>query len=323
LTELPAPGQAVGRLDLRHRELFERLGAGTAVVAPLRARREVLGALTLVRLGGEPPFDEGDLPFVDDLVRSLALGVDNARLFQETRAIAEHLQRSLLPALPDLRYLQLAARYAPSSTAAQVGGDWYDSFVLPNQEAALVIGDVAGHDLDAAVTMSQLRSMLRGIAMDRQEPPGEVLRRLDRANHSLSQEATATCVYALVKGTEQGPWTLHHSSAGHLPPLLTTEDGDTRYLEEGAGLLLGMDPELPRPVAEDPLPARSTLLLYTDGLVERRGETLDQGLDVLRRHAADLAGEPLDVFCDELLIRLGADSADDIAVLAVRPTPPP
>jgi serine phosphatase RsbU (regulator of sigma subunit) len=142
------------------------------------------------------------------------------------------------------------------------------------------------------------------------------------ANHSLYREATATCIYGLVKGPANGPWELVHSSAGHLPPLLISADGRTRFLEDGAGLLLGMDPGMPRPRAHDAIPAGSTVLLYTDGLIERRDESLSHAMDRLRRHAAGLAREPLDVFCDELLIGLGADSDDDIAVLAVRPTPP-
>ncbi|QIP82992.1 SpoIIE family protein phosphatase [Streptomyces sp. Tu 2975] len=309
-------------LDAHYVELFAQLGANSAVVAPLRARREVFGALTLARVGGRRPFTAADLSLVDDLVRGLALGVDNARLYQETRSIAERLQRSLLPVLPDIEHLQLAARYAASSTTAQVGGDWYDSFVVPSGGTALVIGDVSGHNLDAAIAMSQLRSMLRGIAIDRQEPPETVLRRLDMANHSLYREATATCIYGLVKGAAAGPWELTYSSAGHLPPLLTTADGDTRYLEEGAGLLLGMDPDMPRAMGRHTLPAHSTVLFYTDGLIERRDESLDRAMVRLRQHTAALAHEPLDVFCDELLIGLGADSADDIALLAARPVPP-
>ncbi|MEV7794391.1 SpoIIE family protein phosphatase [Streptomyces sp. NPDC087512] len=322
LTGVPTPGQAVSELDRDYAELFRAFGAASAVVAPLRARREIFGALTVTRTGKARPFTEEDLSLVDDLVHSLALGVDNARLYQETRSIAERLQLSLLPALPEVGHLGMAARYAASSATAQVGGDWYDSFVLPNGDTAVVIGDVTGHNLDAAIAMSQLRSMLRGIAVDRREPPAEVLHRLDLANHSLYREATATCIYGVVKGPAEGPWELRHSSAGHLPPLLTTRDGETRFLEGGAGLLLGMDPEGPRGTARDALPAGSTLLLYTDGLVERRGELLDVALDRLRRHTADLAREPLDTFCDELLIGLGADGTDDIAVLAVRPEPP-
>ncbi|WP_282792465.1 SpoIIE family protein phosphatase [Streptomyces sp. CC224B] len=323
LTEPPPPSQSASPLDAHYLDLFGHLGAHSAVVAPLRARRQIIGALTVARGGDEQPFTEEDLPLVDDLCRGLALGVDNARLYQETRNIAERLQRSLLPVLPRVEPFELAARYAASSTTAQVGGDWYDAFVVPNGDMALVIGDVTGHNLDAAVAMSQLRSMLRGIAVDRQEPPETVLRRLDTANHTLYREATATCIYGLLKGGAAGPWELVHSSAGHLPPLLTTEDGRTRYLEGGAGLLLGMDPDMPRPRATDAIPAHSTVLLYTDGLIERRGESLDDAMERLRRYTSALAREPLNVFCDELLIGLGADSDDDIAVLAVRPTPPP
>ncbi|MBU6533144.1 SpoIIE family protein phosphatase [Streptomyces mayonensis] len=322
LTDVPPPQRAAAALDRSHSELFRALGAGSAVVAPLRARRRIFGALTLARAPGAPPFSETDLALVDDLVHSLALGVDDARLYEASRSIAERLQRSLLPGLPRLDHLGLAARYAASSTTAQVGGDWYDSFVLPDGNTAVVIGDVTGHDLDAAIAMSQLRSMLRGIALDRREPPAEVLRRLDLANHSLRQEATATCAYGLVKGPAHGPWELTYACAGHPPPLLTTREGETRYLEDGAGLLLGMDPTLPRASARQALPAHSTLLFYTDGLVERRDESLDDALERLRRHTADLAREPLDTFCDELLIGLGADNADDIALLAVRPSPP-
>jgi hypothetical protein len=322
LTDPPPPSQGASPLDAHYLELFRRMGATSAVVAPLRARREVIGALTVARGGSQRPFTEQDLPLVDDLARGLALGTDNARLYQETRNIAERLQRSLLPVLPEIDHLQLAARYAASSTTAQVGGDWYDCFTLPSGDTALVIGDVTGHNLDAAIAMSQLRSMLRGIAVDRQEPPETVLRRLDMANHSLYREATATCIYGLIKGPADGPWELVHSSAGHLPPLLISEDGRTRFLEGGSGLLLGMDPEMPRPRANDAIPAGSTVLLYTDGLIERRDESLSHAMDRLRRHAAALAREPLDVLCDELLIGLGAGSDDDIAVLAVRPVPP-
>ncbi|MER8161283.1 GAF domain-containing SpoIIE family protein phosphatase [Streptomyces sp. NPDC094472] len=323
LTDIPSPNRAANPLHARQLELFEQLAARSAIITPLRARREVLGALTVARTDADHPFTKNDLPFIEALVRSLALQVDNARLHQQTQRIAERFQRDLLPELPHIDHLQIAARYTPAQAVAQVGGDWYDAFVLPQGDTVLVIGDVTGHDLQAAIAMSALRNMLRGIAVDRQEPPGEVLRRLDLTIHTLYQEATATCIYALVKGPQQGGlWGLHHASAGHLPPLLITADGDTRYLETGAGLMIGVDPAHQRPTAFDVLPTHSTVLLYTDGLIERRSESLDHGLTRLRQHAAPLCREPLETFCDELLNGLAADTNDDAALLAVRPAPP-
>ncbi|MGW4568168.1 SpoIIE family protein phosphatase [Streptomyces sp. NPDC004561] len=322
LTDTSPPGAPVSALDACQVELFQQLGGSSAVIAPLRARREVLGALTVVRVDGEQPFTDADLPLLTDLMHGIALGVDNARLHLHTRRTAERMQRALLPELPDVDHLELTARYAPSSADAQVGGDWFDAFLLPTGDTALVIGDVSGHDLQAAVAMSQLRNLLRGIAVDRQEPPAEVVHRFDLACQTLYPQATATCVYGVVKGVEGGPWELRHSSAGHPPILLTTPEGDTRYLEAGAGMLIGVDPSLPRVTAHDPLPAHSTLLMFTDGLIERRGESLDDAMARLRQHTAALARAPLDVFCDELVIGLGTDTTDDIALLALRPAPP-
>ncbi|WP_436960351.1 SpoIIE family protein phosphatase [Streptomyces sp. SudanB182_2057] len=322
ITDIPSPDQAESALDARQLRLFERLGADSTIMAPLRARREVLGALIVVRTGHDAPFTEQDALLVADIVKGISLSVDNARLHQHTRTAAERLQRSLLPRLPHIPSMEITARYAPSSTTAQVGGDWFDAFTLPDGDTALVIGDVSGHDLNAAVTMSQLRNMLRGIAVDCQDRPSEVLRRLDVATLTLYPHSTATCAYAVVKGPRNGPWELHHSSAGHLPPLLTSPNGDTRYLDSASGLLIGVDSTLPRPTAHDPLPAHSTLLMFTDGLIERPGVSLSDTMGRLRGHTAALAQAPLDVFCDELILSLGAGSTDDIALLALRPTPP-
>ncbi|WP_317447632.1 GAF domain-containing SpoIIE family protein phosphatase [Streptomyces collinus] len=320
--EIPSPDKAADPLHARQLELFDQLGTHTAVVAPVRARRQVLGALTIGRSADRAPLTHDDLAMVEDLTHRIALGVDNARLHRETQHIAERLQRSLLPTLPPTGPLQLAARYAPAATTAEVGGDWYDSFLLPNGSTTMIIGDVTGHDLRAAVTMSQLRNMLRGIGCDRQEPPGRILQRLDLAHGALYPQATATCLYALLDEDNGGGWTISYSSAGHPPPMLVTREGDTRYLTGGRGLLLGVDPSLPRHHATEILPARSTVLMYTDGLIERRGEDLHHGMTRLRQHAAALARENLDTFCDELLAGVAADHADDIALLVAR-TPAP
>ncbi|WP_328432964.1 PP2C family protein-serine/threonine phosphatase [Streptomyces sp. NBC_00425] len=315
--DISSPDKAADPLHARQLELFEQLGAHTAVVAPVRARRQVLGALTIGRSADRAPLTHDDLAMVEDLTHRIALGVDNARLHREPQHIAERLQRSLLPSLPKIGPLQMAARYTPAATTAEVGGDWYDSFPLPDGSTTMIIGDVTGHDLRAAITMSQLRNMLRGIGCDRQDAPGHILRRLDVAHHSLYPHATATCLYALLDQDDNG-WTISYSSAGHPPPLLITHEGDTHYLKGGRGLLLGVDPDLPRHHATQTLLARSTVLMYTDGLIERRGEDLTHGMTRLRQHAAALAREDLDTFCDELLAGLSTDHTDDIALLVAR-----
>ncbi|MEU6173110.1 GAF domain-containing SpoIIE family protein phosphatase [Streptantibioticus parmotrematis] len=316
--DLPRAEEAFDPLHKLNLELFARLGGGTLVVAPMRVRGRVFGALTLVRSDERAPLDEADLSLVDDLTHRMALAADNARLHAEAKTTAEHLQRSLLPDLPDVGGLAITGRYTPARSTAQVGGDWYDSFVLPQGDVTMIIGDVTGHDLQAAVTMSQLRNMLRGIACDRREPPGRILRRLDAAIDTLYGHTTATCVYALVKEVGEGRYALDWSQAGHPPPLLITADGDAQYLDAAHEVMLGVVPDVDRPSVRRELPPGGTLLLYTDGLIERRGEVIDHGLTRLRQHAAALVDRELDDFCDELLRLLTPEADDDVALLALR-----
>ncbi|MEU5414285.1 PP2C family protein-serine/threonine phosphatase [Streptomyces clavifer] len=319
LTDFPPPDRAADPLQARELELFDRMTADTAVIAPLRARRQVLGVITLARTTRGARFDEDVLPLVEDLAHRVALAVDNSRLHFEAQHTAERLQRSLLPDLPADGPVELAARYQSAVATAQVGGDWYDAFLLDEGATALIIGDVAGHDLRSAVTMSQMRNMLRGIACDRKEPPGKILARLDAATHILYPHQTLTCIYGLIeKPAPTGHWQLHYAVAGHPAPLLVTWDGETRFLEGGRSMMLGVDPDEHRTDDTEVLPPQSTVLLYTDGLVERRDEMLDRGLARLRQHAAALAREPLETFCDELLNGLAAAGTDDVALIAVR-----
>ncbi|MFD4694528.1 PP2C family protein-serine/threonine phosphatase [Streptomyces sp. NPDC058463] len=319
LTEFLPPHSAADPLHARELELFDRMTADTAVIAPLRARRQVLGVITLVRTTREARLDQDVLSLVEDLAHRVALAVDNSRLHFEAQHTAERLQRSLLPDLPADGAVELAARYQSAVATAQVGGDWYDAFLLPEGATTLIIGDVAGHDLRSAVTMSQMRNMLRGIACDRKEPPGKILARLDAATHILYPHQTLTCIYALVeKQSPDEPWQLHYAVAGHPEPLLVTWEGETRFLDGGRSMMLGVDPDEHRPDDTEALPPNSTVLLYTDGLVERRDEMLDRGLARLRQHASALAREPLETFCDELLNGLAAAGTDDVALIAVR-----
>jgi serine phosphatase RsbU (regulator of sigma subunit) len=308
-----------------HSGFLRATGARSAVTVPLGSGLQVTGALTLVRTDPAHPFDTDDLTVVSDIGRRVGLVIDNARRFGRQRAVAEAMQRNLLAPLPQPGRLRLAARYQPAPAGSQVGGDWYDAFERKDGTLALVIGDVVGHDLTAAAGMAQLHGILRSLAWDHTGPPGAVVDRLDDAMPAITTVPMATLVLALLEGDPHtGPWTLRWTSAGHPPPLLLTPDGQAQYLEAGQGLLLGAPPGTggSRPSAAQSLPPGSTLLLYTDGLIEIPGSDLDTGLARLRRHALALAHEPLDTLCDQLPARMPPGSTDDVALLALRlPSP--
>ncbi|MEU6095120.1 SpoIIE family protein phosphatase [Streptomyces sp. NPDC047079] len=309
-------------IAVAQRRLFEATGMHSAAIAPIRGLREVLGALTLGRSERPEAFTPADVALLEDITRRAGLALDNARLYQRQRKVAETMQRHLLPQLPRLPGLGMTARYLPSPDASQVGGDWYDVFTLADGETALAVGDVVGHDLDAAAGMAQVRNMLRAYAWSQKEPPSRILEWLDAAMTRLTDVAMATTVFARMTVGEDGRWTLSWTNAGHPPPLLVTREGLTEYLTEGHGPLLGISPRRRRSDATVVLPPESTLLLYTDGLIESPGRSLDEGLDRLRRHAAALARRPLESFADQLLERTRpADNDDDVAVLALRMPP--
>lgn len=308
-------------LDAVHSGFLQAVGATSVVTAPLGTEQRITGALTVVRTDPAHPFDTGDLKVVGDIGHRVGLVIDNARRFGRQRAVAEAMQRNLLASLPQPGRLRLAARYQPAPAGSQVGGDWYDAFALQDGTLALVIGDVVGHDLTAAAGMAQLHGILRSLAWDHTGPPGAVVDRLDAAMPVITDVPLATLVLARVEGdADTGPWTLQWTSAGHPPPLLLTTDGTARYLESGQGLLLGAGPitGTHRPNASQRLPPGSTVLLYTDGLIETPGSDLDTGLNQLRRDALTLVHEPLDTLCDQILARVPPGSADDVALLALR-----
>ncbi|MFF9495317.1 SpoIIE family protein phosphatase [Streptomyces flaveolus] len=305
-------------IAVEQRRLFEATGIRSAAIVPLRGTREVLGALTLGRAGKPGDFSTSDLPLIEDIARRAGLALDNARLYQRQRAVAETMQNHLLPQMPRVPGLQMAVRYLPAPDASQVGGDWYDAFALSDGATALAVGDVVGHDLEAAAGMAQLRNMLRAYAWSQQAPPSRIVERLDEAIMPITDVTMATLVFARVSRTDSGAWQLSWTNAGHPPPLLVTRDGLTDYLTGGHSLLLGTGLSRSRPDATVLLPPGCTLLLYTDGLIEAPGRTLDEGLDRLRQHAAALAHRPLPSFADQLLRRVRPPGLDDVALLALR-----
>ncbi len=239
-------------------------------------------------------------------------------VYQREHKIAETLQRSLLPErLPKIEGVQLAARYLPGARGAAIGGDWYDVLERPDGRVALVVGDVVGHGLRAAATMGQLRNAFRAYGLV-ESSPAEVVARINRLVMSGVEDAMATVVY-LVLDRETGE--VSYSSAGHPPPLVLTPDGPV-FLEGGRSVPIGAsDPAVFRE-ASAVLPPGSSLLLYTDGLVERR----DVGLEERLAQLADVAGaaaDDLDALCERVIqLVLGdGDPGDDVALLAVRPLP--
>ncbi|RJK94270.1 SpoIIE family protein phosphatase [Vallicoccus soli] len=308
------------------RDLLDALDPASAVFLPLAGRGRTTGLLSVFRGPGRAPVDGDDLRTLQEVASRAGLALDSARLYRQQRDLAEGLQRSLLSKPPEPDHVHVVVRYAAAAEAAKVGGDWYDAFLQEDGATVLVIGDVIGHDTAAAAAMGQVRGLLRGIAATTGEGPAAVLRRLDRAMDLLQVGTSASAVVARVeqdaRQRQEGTSVVRWSNAGHPPPFVLRPDGSVELLAQPVtDLLLGVVPDGPRHEAAVELPRGSTVLLYTDGLVERRGQSLDEGMDLLRRTLEDLAprGLDLDALCDETLARmLPPERADDVALVAVR-----
>ena len=268
------------------------------------------------------PWTPAELSEAGDLRTHLleALYARSRRVAQAART----LQRSFLSEPPDPDHLEFAVRYVPAAQEAQVGGDWYDVFQQPGGATALVIGDVVGHDTEAAACMGQLRGLLRGISYDSADGPAGVLTRLDRAMDGLRLKTLASVLVARLEQTQEefdrGVTRLRWSNAGHLPPVVLYPDGSTEVLTRSpAELLTGVHVGAVRRDHEVTLPRGSTVLLYTDGLVERRDQLFDIGVQRLQTELTALRDRPLAELADELLSRVLPDRAeDDVALIAVR-----
>jgi PAS domain S-box-containing protein len=306
--------------------LFRRLDPAAAAVLPLRGRGRTVGLLSAFRGRERPGFSAEDLETLSGVASRAGLALDNTRLYAEQKNLAEGLQRSLLTAPPEPDHLEIEVQYRPASHAAQVGGDWYDAFLQHHGATVVVVGDVVGHDAEAAAAMGQVRGLLRGIAVHSGEGPAEVLRGVDRVMQTLQVDTTATVVAARLEQSteerEQGVTRLRWSNAGHPPPLVVNPDRTVVTLASGtAELLLGLDPDTERTETLVTLERGATVLLYTDGLVERRGESLDEGIGRLTGLLAELGAEerPLRELCDQLIQRMMPERPeDDVALVAVR-----
>ena len=288
---------------------------------PLGHRGPATGALVLA--WREPgAFSDDMLACATALAAYTAQALERAHLLQTQHQALHTLQTSLLPTLPVVAGLQLAARYQPAASG-QVGGDWFDAVELESGATSLMIGDVVGHDISAAAAMGQLRSTLRTLVWAVEDEPSRQVQRLDKAMEDLGVGTMASLVHAVLSPPDaSGSRTLRWTSAGHPPPLLVSPDGTATFLGDQVGdVMLGVLAGSMRSDQSVELPPSSTLLLYTDGLIERRGEDLQTGLARLRCAAASHADQDLEDFLDGVLgVAHVAGLVDDIAVLAVRLT---
>jgi len=307
---------------------------------PLATATGVAGGLNLY--GSRPgAFGEADLGPARALADHAAVALTRVRDAREQQAVAATVQGFLLPAtLPEVPGLALTASYLPASTGINIGGDWYDVLRLPRGQVMLVIGDVAGHGLAASMTMGELRTAVRAYALEHTDPAQVLALTADYLTR-LEPDGYATCCLVLLDpGSGEAAW----CSAGHPDPVVLAPGGAARPLAGGQGhgavpplgvplpvaQRSAVDPSAVDPSADRPavggrvtLPARSRLLLFTDGLVERRGEDPDTSLGRLLRVATASRDAPLGDWCHHIVESLldGREVGDDVAVLAVEVAP--
>ncbi|WP_229052303.1 SpoIIE family protein phosphatase [Aeromicrobium sp. Leaf350] len=299
-------------------------GLRTAWVALESDRDDIAVSTLMAELNPHVPLDDDLHDFIRlagsvvgrALSRTRAGAVERAHLDQERR-LSETLQRSLLSSPVQQPGLQVAVRYLPAAEEAQVGGDWYDAFELPGGDLCLAIGDVTGHDREAAAGMAQLRNMLRGVAVTIGDAPAAVLGSVDRAVQQLEMDVLATAVAARVGRRDDGSAALSWSSAGHPPPFVITPDGTARILEGKPDPLIGIG-EWDRVDHHESLAPGSIAVLFTDGLVERRGASIDDGFTWLEEVLTGRQHLDPEALCDELIAHVPPGIEDDVALLVLR-----
>jgi serine phosphatase RsbU (regulator of sigma subunit) len=299
-------------------EIAGRLGVGSYLMAPITApvSGRTVGVVVLVNEPGRPPFGPAQERTAAEIGRRAGLTVDNSRLYGRQRHVAEVLQHSMLTELPRIPGIELHARYLPAEAGAAVGGDWYDAFAQPDGSVMLAVGDVSGHDIEAAATMGQVRNLVRGDAYGRDDAPGTLLAQLDRALHGLRVPAAATAVLARL-WRDGDDYAVAFANAGHPPPVLLRPDGEVEVWWETPEPLLGLIPREGRATHRRRVASGSTLLLYTDGLVEHPARMIDDGIARIRSVLVESGHRPGEELCSRL-IDSAARRADDIALLLIR-----
>jgi PAS domain S-box-containing protein len=298
---------------------LRRKGAKATLAVPLNADGRVIGVLQVASTTARR-FTEDDSLLLELAAGRMAVAIEHARLYEQEHGIAGALQRSLLPQeVPVVPGIEVAVRYLPGGAGVEVGGDWFDVIDLSGGRVGLVIGDVAGRGLRAAIVMGQLRYAFRAYAIDGESPSG-VLARVNRLFDHLERPGMATAIYAIF---DADAGELTWSRAGHPPPLVRGVK-ETSFFEEGGSLPLGVDPNAIWPETTLRLEPGSTLLLYTDGLVEHRKQDIESGLERLRI-ATEFGPLDAEALCNHVLQEMfgDAETPDDAALLALRLVPYP
>jgi PAS domain S-box-containing protein len=300
--------------DDEHLRLIKELGLASAMIIPLRARHRILGAVSFVAAESGHRFGRADLELAEDLARRAALSIDNSILYRREHEAAVTLQRSLLPeTLPTVEGVQFAARYEPAAPGLEVGGDWYEVVSRPDGTIAVMIGDVAGRGIRAASIMGRVRPALRAYALDG-HGPRDAIERLDGLIRE-SERPEMTTVFHLHYDPNAGR--AEYVRAGHPPALLRLADGTVNSLDGAGTPPLGILEGVAYRSHGVDLPPGSLLLLYTDGLIERRGETVEAGLERLKRAFA-AAPQDAEACLAHLAEAFSTDAVpDDVAMLAM------
>jgi len=319
---IAAQGRPIIIEDLRYADvvnpILRQKGIRSLLGVPVHVEGRVIGVMHIGTLH-KRLFDEEDVAVLQLAADRAALAIDNARL-SEQRAVTEIMQRTLLPdALPQLPGLRFSAKYLPGDSELKVGGDWYDVFQLANGRLAFVIGDVVGRGVRAASVMAEIRTALRAYLMEGHEL-AVVMSLLNDLLVSMGRHRSAT---AAILGLDVERGELEVVSAGHLPALLVDPDGEPCFLEQRQGLPLGIRTHGDYVCERYAFPTGSVLLLYTDGLVERRRESIDRGLVRLQTAARRAAVTEDASFADRIyrLMQDHGSSEDDIAMLAIESLP--
>ena len=291
-------------------------GCTAFLTVPLTARGAVMGCALFGRTPASPAFSPGEIVTAGELASRAAVSIDNARLYHQERRTALALQRGLLPGRPSVPAgMEVAHVYLPVG-ASVIGGDWHDIVPLPGGRAAFIVGDAMGHGPEAAAVMVQLRTAAHTLA-DLGLPPSEVLSRLDRMVAGMAAAPFATCVYTVI---DPAGSSCVAAQAGHLPPLLVLPGGATRMLSLPPGLPLGLGAES-FAATRVSLPPGATLALFTDGLVESRTRSLDDGLAALQDALSSTLAQPggaLAAACEAVTQTLREHGEDDITLVLAR-----